>query len=97
MATHSSILPGEFPRTEEPGRLQSMGCKELDVTERLILILLTGFEVFPGEGNGTLLQYFCLENPMDRGARRATVHRAIKSQTGQCDWACTYLFHPCPL
>ena len=28
----------------------------------------------PGEGNGTPLQYSCLENPMDRGAWRATVH-----------------------
>ena len=27
-----------------------------------------------GEGNGNPLQYSCLENPMDRGARRATVH-----------------------
>ena len=28
----------------------------------------------PGEGNGNLLQYSCLGNPMDRGARQATVH-----------------------
>ena len=28
----------------------------------------------PGEGNGKPLQYSCLENPMDRGAWRATVH-----------------------
>ena len=28
----------------------------------------------PGEGNGNPLQYSCLENPMDRGARRARVH-----------------------
>ena len=28
----------------------------------------------PGEGNGNPLQYSCLENPMDRGAGRATVH-----------------------
>jgi len=28
----------------------------------------------PGEGNGTPLQYSCLENPIDRGAWRATVH-----------------------
>ena len=33
----------------------------------------------PGEGNGNPLQYSCLENPMDRGARRATVHRVAKS------------------
>ena len=29
--------------------------------------------VFIGEGNGTLLQYSCLENPMDKGAWQATV------------------------
>ena len=34
-----------------------------------------------GEGNGTPLRYSCLENPMDRGARWATVHRVSKSQT----------------
>ena len=28
----------------------------------------------PGEGNGNPLQYSCLENPMDKGAWRATVH-----------------------
>ena len=28
----------------------------------------------PGEGNGNLLQYSCLENPMDRGAWQASVH-----------------------
>ena len=33
MTTHSSILPGESPWTEEPGGLQSMGHKELDMTE----------------------------------------------------------------
>ena len=36
---------------------------------------------FPGGGHGNLLQCSCLENPMDRGARRATVHRVAKSQT----------------
>ena len=35
----------------------------------------------PGEGNGNSLQYSCLENPMDRGAWRATVDRVVKSQT----------------
>ena len=35
----------------------------------------------PGEGNGNPLQYSCLENPMDRGARQATVHGVAKSRT----------------
>ena len=33
MVTHSSILPWRIPRREEPGGLQFMGCKELDMTE----------------------------------------------------------------
>ena len=33
---------------------------------------------FPGEGNGSPLQYSCLENPMDRGAWWATVHGGRK-------------------
>ena len=32
----------------------------------------------PGEGNGNPLQYSCLENPMDRGAWQATVHRVAR-------------------
>ena len=35
----------------------------------------------PGGGNGNPFQYSCLENPMDRGAWRATVHGVAKSQT----------------
>ena len=34
-----------------------------------------------GEGNGNSLQYSCLENSMDRGPRKATVHRVAKSWT----------------
>jgi len=37
--------------------------------------------ISPGEGNGTPLQYSCLENSMGRGAWPATVHRVTKSQT----------------
>ena len=35
----------------------------------------------PGGGNGHPLQYSCLENPMDRGARQATAHGVAKSWT----------------
>ena len=35
----------------------------------------------PGEGNGNALQYFCLENSIDKGAWQATVHGVAKSQT----------------
>ena len=36
---------------------------------------------YSGGEHGNPLQYSCLENPMDRGAWRATVHRVAKSQT----------------
>ena len=36
--------------------------------------LIPGAGRFPGEGNGSPLQYSCLGNPMDRGAWQATVH-----------------------
>ena len=37
----------------------------------------------PGEGHGNLLQHSCPENPMDRGAWWATVHRVAQGQTQQ--------------
>ena len=44
-------------------------------------VSIPGLKRSPGVGNGPLLQYSCLENPMDRGAWRTTVHEAAKSQT----------------
>ena len=35
----------------------------------------------PREEHGNSLQYYCLENPMDRGAWQATVHRVTQSRT----------------
>ena len=46
-----------------------------------ILGLFPGLERSPEEGNGNPLQYSCLENPMERGAWQATVHRLTKSWT----------------
>ena len=43
--------------------------------------LIPGLERSPGEGNSHPLQYSCLENYMNRGAWRATVHGVSKSQT----------------
>ena len=42
-----------------------------------------GWERSLGEGNGYRLQHSCLENSVDRGAWRATVHGVAKSQTRQ--------------
>ena len=42
---------------------------------------IPGLGISSGEGNGNPLQYSCLENPMDRGVWRVTVHGVAKSQT----------------
>ena len=49
-----------------------------------------------GEGNGNLLQYSCLENPMDKKAWWATVHGVAKSRTQLSDFTylLTYLLRP---
>ena len=46
-----------------------------------------------GEGNGTPLQYSCLENPMEEGAWWATVHGVAESQTQLSDFTFTFHFH----
>ena len=47
--------------------------------------LIPGWGRSPGEGNGYLLQYSCLENFMDRGVWWPTVHGVTKSQTRLSD------------
>ena len=46
-----------------------------------------------GEGNGTPLQYFRLENPMDGGAWQAAVHGVAKSRTRLSDFTFNFHFH----
>ena len=50
-------------------------------------------KVHIGEGNGTPLQYSCLENPMDGGAWKAAVHGVASSQTRLSDFTFTFHFH----
>ena len=45
------------------------------------------------DGNGTPLQYSCLENPMDRGAWWAAVHGVARSQTRLSDFPLFFHFH----
>ena len=49
--------------------------------------------LYIGEENGTPLQYCCLENPMDGGARWAAVHGVAKSWTRLSDFTLTFHFH----
>ena len=61
-------FPGDSDSKESTCSVRNLG-----------LIPLSGRS--PGEGNGYQLQYSCLENSMDRGAWRATIHRVTKSRT----------------
>ena len=83
-AIHSSILVWRIPRTEEPGRLQSIGSQgvrhDLSDLVKDTRIKSTSYRDPPPpvsvrlprwlrEGYGNPLQYSCLENPMDGEAR----------------------------
>ena len=68
MAPLSSTLASKIPRTEEPGRLQSMG--SLRVGHNWVTSLSR-----IGEGNGNPLQCSCLENPRDGGLPSMGSHR----------------------
>ena len=48
--------------------------------------LIPGLGRSPGEGHDNPLKYSCLENPMDREAWRATVHKVTKSRTQPSDF-----------
>ena len=61
--------------------------------EKTVILKDTGTLMFFGEGNGTPLQYSCLENPMDGGAWWATVHGVAKSRTRLSDFTFTFHFH----
>ena len=53
--------------------------------------LIPGLGKSPGERNGNPLQYFCLENPMDREAWWATVDGVAKSQKQLSNEALSYI------
>ena len=59
----------------------------------LVLPFLNPVAWLFGEGNGTPLQYSCLENPMDKGTLWAAVHGVAKSQTWLSDFTFTFHFH----
>ena len=78
MAPHSSTLAWKIPRTEEPGRLQSMGSVRVGHNWATSLSLSLSCS---GEGNGNPLQCSCLENPRDGGAWWAAVYGVTQSRT----------------
>ena len=73
------------------------GDKQLDRSEQLnwteLMFNFCMCVILKGEGNGTPLQYSCLENTMDGGAWLAAVHGVAKSQTLLSDFPFTFHFH----
>ena len=55
--------------------------------------IIIRYMLFLREGNGTPLQYSCLENPMDRGAWKAAVHGVAEGRTRLSDFTFTFHFH----
>ena len=78
MAPHSSTLAWKIPRTEEPGKLQSMG--SLRVRHDWVTSFHFSLSCI-GEGNGNPLQCSCLESPRNRGAWWAAVYGVAQSRT----------------
>ena len=64
-----------------------------EMTCAVLYLHLRMFINVVGEGNGTPLQYSCLENPMDGGAWWATVHGIAKSRTRLSNFTFTFHFH----
>ena len=58
-----------------------------------VRVIRTVWDALGGEGNGTPLQYSCLENPMGGGAWWASVHGVAKSRTRLSDFTFTFHFH----
>ena len=89
MAPQSNILPGGPQGTG----LQRVRRDLSDLTWTGVYVICKYYILQIGEQNGNPLQYPCLENPVDRGAWRATVHRVVESDTTasltqRCCWDC---------
>ena len=70
--------PQSFPASGAP--LVAQTVKNLPGVQEICIRFL-GQEASPGEQNGNPLQYSCMENSMDRGVWRATVHEVTESDT----------------
>ena len=101
MAIHSSVLAWRIPGTGEPGGLSSMGSHRVrpnwsDLAAAAAardVGLIPESERSPGEGNGNPLQYFCLENPINKGDWWVTVYEVAKSRTWLSDFTFTFHFN----
>ena len=82
VSEQSSGFPGGASGKDPPanaGDAREMRVQGLALVAQTVESLPTMWETCLGEGNGTPLEYSCLENPMDRGAWWATVHGVAMS------------------
>ena len=80
--------------------LQKLKEKLLNEIQNSFMILKNSSRNRKGEGNGTPLQYSCLENPMDGGAWLAAVHGVENSRTRLSDFTFLHwrrIWHPTPV
>ena len=88
--TYSALELGQFAR-------HTLGPYQLYLLWTIIFINIAIYlaltEASIREGNGTPLQYSCLENPMDGGAWWAAIHGVAKSRTQMSDFTFTFHFH----
>ena len=69
-------------------------CQEESISRQKVYCTIQQFMLlYTREGNGNLLQYSCLETPMDRGAWQAAVHGVTKSLTRLSDFTFAFHFH----
>ena len=106
LSTQKTLLgvghPSCTPRTATPSELGPEGqlCLSQSVVSKMTVVKrplpkTSGFNFtqLVGEGDGTPLEYSCLENPMDGGAWWAAVHGVAKSRTRLSDFTFPFHFH----
>ena len=76
-----------------PSRFLNSWSSHLPLVRHTSVWIYTHLCIWVREGNGTPLQYSCLENPMDRGTGEAAVHGVTESQIWLSDFTFTFHFH----
>ena len=75
-------------------RIRALTCTSRTSNSHNFKVFLScKFTLVQSQGNGTPLQYSCLENPTDEGAWWAVAHGVAKSQTRLDDFTFTFQFH----
>ena len=94
MATHSSALAWRIPWTEEPGRLQSMGSQELDMTEWLTHSSSTGFPGGPSGKEPTCLCRRCKRQGFKSLGQEDQVEKCMATHSSILAWRIPWTEEP---